>query len=99
MTAAVGGPFPLGDGEYAEIDAEIKTQGTGSFKYHFGGGVGWGASVNHVDITGIKSLSFDIASDNDGILIQPTEKALLLFSRGNPQPLDSRMFSTAKMPL
>ena len=76
--------FPLGDGEYAEIDAEIKTQGTGSFKYHFGGGVGWGASVNHVDITGIKSLSFDIASDNDGILIQPTEKALLLFSRGNP---------------
>ena len=76
--------FPLGDGEYAEIDNEIKTQGTGSFKYHFGGGVGWGASVNHVDITGIKSLSFDIASDNDGILTQPTEKALLLFSRGNP---------------
>ena len=76
--------FPLGDGEYAETDAEIKTQGTGSFKYHFGGGVGWGASVNHVDITGIKSLSFDIASDNDGILTQPTEKALLLFSRGNP---------------
>ena len=47
--------FPLGDGEYAEIDNEIKTQGTGSFKYHFGGGVGWGASVNHVDITGIKT--------------------------------------------
>ncbi len=76
--------FDFGDGEYAETDTEIKTEGTGSFKYHFGGGVGWGASVNHVDITGIKSLSFDIASDNDGILTQPTERALLLFSRGNP---------------
>ena len=70
------------DGDTFSIDTEIKSEGTGSIKYPHTGGVAWGATFDPKDITGIKSISFDIASDNAGILTEPTDKCFLLMSDG-----------------
>ena len=37
-----------------------------------------------MDLTGLKSISFDIAANNTGILTEPTDKYLFLFSGGDP---------------
>ena len=70
------------EGDTFSIDTGIKSEGTGSIKYTHTGGVAWGATFDAKDITGIKSISFDIASDNAGILTEPTDKCFLLMSDG-----------------
>ena len=70
------------EGDTFSIDTGIKSEGTGSIKYAHTGGVAWGATFDAKDITGIKSISFDIASDNAGILTEPTDKCFLLMSDG-----------------
>ena len=84
------------DGDTFSIDTEIKSEGTGSIKYPHTGGVAWGATFEGKDLTGIKSISFDIAADNAGILTEPTDKCFLLMSdnvmEGFHEPFNGEAF-------
>ena len=80
---SLDGWFPF-DGDELFLDTEVKTEGSASIRYPHTGGVAWGTSLNHMDLTGLKSISFDIAANNTGILTEPTDKYLFLFSGGDP---------------
>ena len=75
------GWWMYGNEEFS-VDTEVKSEGTGSIKYPHTGGVAWGATFDAKDVTGIKSISFDIAANNAGILTEPTDKCFLLMSDG-----------------
>ena len=91
------GWWVYGNEEFS-VDTEIKSEGTGSIKYPHTGGVAWGATFEPKDVTGIKSISFDIAANNDGILTEPTDKCFLLMSdgvlQGFKEPFNGEAFLT-----
>ena len=91
------GWWVYGNEEFS-VDNEIKSEGTGSIKYPHTGGVAWGATFEPKDVTGIKSISFDIAANNDGILTEPTDKCFLLMSdgvlQGFKEPFNGEAFLT-----
>ena len=72
------------DGDQILLDTEVKSEGSASVKCVHTGGVAWGTPLNHVDVTGLKSISFDITTNSTGILTEPTDKYLFLFSGGDP---------------
>ena len=70
-------PYP-GDG--LELTTDKKTEGTGAIHTFQGGGFCQGGPVAGLDLTGLKSVSFDFAANTAEALSGPSDVAFYLFS-------------------